>query len=229
MTERTFIDLVRMVARESGTVAGDLPQTVSGQSGRVGKIIAWVSLAWTQIQNMHSSWRWMHGEFEADIEPGMFQYSPLQMGIDRFARWGTLPYTMSLYDPTLGKSDEGFIVPIEYWRFRRSYDIGEHEPSRPHCFAISPLNLLCFGPTPDQVYHVRGEYFKSPQALINDDDVPELPERFRPIIGWLALTLLAQHDEAGFTVATAQQNYREYLSSLEFDQLPNVTLFTKLT
>lgn len=226
--EYTFIELVRMAARESGTVADALPQSVSGQTGRIGKIVRWVDESWNQIQNSHAHWRWLHDSFEGDLNPGLRQYSPLQMGISRFAHWVTLPYTTSIYEDELGKSDEGFIYPIEYWRYRRFYDIGEQEPARPACFCASPLNLLSFGPAPDKVYHVRGEYYKSSQRLVNDNDLPELPLRFRPMIAWLAVILLSKHDEGGFAVAAAQQNYNDYMDKLEVDQLQEVNFYSRL-
>lgn len=226
--EYNFLDLIQMVARESGTIAEDLPQTAIGQTGRIGKIVQWVGLSWNKIQSHHASWRWMHAEFEADIEPGMYKYSSLQMGISRFARWVSLPASMSMYDKELGLSDEGFLTPIDYRTFRRIYEIGQQEPSRPSCFAIGQTNLLMFGPVPDKTYTVRGEYYKSPQVLVLDTDLPELPTRFRPIIGWYALVLLSQHDEGGFAVQTARQNYFEYLSNLEMDQLENIQVFRRL-
>jgi hypothetical protein len=223
-----FLELVQMVARESGTIAEDLPQTVVGQTGRVGKIVRWVDLAWDKIQSHHVSWRWMHGEFTSEIEPGMYRYSSIQMGITRFARWVSLPYTLSIYDNSIGLSDEGFLYHIDSRSFKRRYEIGQQEPARPACFSIDPANLLMFGPTPDKVYVVRGEYYRSPQILVNDGDIPECPQRFRPVIGWYALVLLSQHDEGGFAVATARQNYNEMLSLLEMDQLENVQVFRRL-
>lgn len=218
----TFLELVQMTARESGTVPSEQPQTLVGQTGRLAKIPHWVNLAWTKIQNHHQYWRWMHDEFEGVTAPGMSKYSSLQMGITRFARWVTLPDTLTIHSTLLGKGDEQFIAPLEYWRYRRLYDVGLQEVARPSCYTVSPGNLLCFGPTPDAEYNVRGEYYKSPQTLSLDNDVPELPEQFRPIIGWYALLLLSQYDEGGFPTAAAQQKYREFLSDLEHDQLPTL-------
>lgn len=220
----TFLDLVQMVARESGTIADELPQTVSGQTGRIGKIVHWVNLAWNVIQNHHASWQWMHDTFEGDIEPEMHRYSHIQMGIQRFGRWSTLPYTVSIYDKEIGKADESFIHPIPYRDYRRIYDIGDTHTGRPACFSIDPSNLILVGPVPDKEYRIRGEYYKSAQVLVNDADLPELPVRFRPIIGWFALVLLSKHDEAGFAVSAAAQNYQQYLSNLEIDQLQSVRL-----
>lgn len=223
-----FLELVQMVARESGTIPDSLPQTVNGQSGRIGKIVQWVNLAWRQIQNLHASWRWMHAEFDGEISPGMYRYASTQMGLHRFARWSDLPHTMSIYESALGRQDEGFIWSIDDKSFKRLYEIGEQEPGRPSRYCISQSNLLMFGPVPDKIYTVRGEYYRSAQELVADNDVPELPERFRPIIGWLALVLLSKHDEAGFAVGAAAQSFQEYLGKLEMDQLPNFRVFRRL-
>lgn len=222
----TFLELVQMTARESGTVPSNLPETVTGQIGRLGKVVHWVQTAWEEIQRSRAFWRWMHGEFTGETSPGLGSYANTQFGITRFARWINLPDVMSIYNKDLGNSDEQFIYPIEYWRYRRLYDIGPQEPARPSCFSISPSNTLCLGPIPDDEYVIRGEYYKSPQELVNNDDIPEVPQQHRPIIAWKALLLLSEYDEGGIAMNVALRRYREALGDLERDQLPQLQMIT---
>lgn len=226
--EFNFLELVQMTARESGTVPSEQPQTVQGQTGRLAKVVHWVNLAWHRIQISRAQWQWMHDTFEGETSPGLSLYSPLQLNITRFAQWVTLPNTMTIYRKSDGKSQEIFIQPVEYWRYRRLYDVGVQSPAEPACFSVSPGGLLVFGPTPDDEYVVRGEYYKSPQELVLDTDIPELPLRHRPIIAWYALLLLSEYDEGGFAVAVAQRRYREHMTELERDQLPTLHMFRRL-
>lgn len=222
----TFLELVQMTARASGTVPSDLPQTVTGQTGRLGKIVRWVQTAWEDIQRSKAFWRWMHSEFSGETSPGLGSYASTQFGLTRFSRWINLPDTISIYKKDIGKSDEQFIYPIEYWRYRRLYDIGVQENARPSCFSISPANTLCIGPIPDSEYEIRGEYYKSPQDLVNDNDVPEVPQQHRAIIAWKALLLLSEYDEAPVAMNAALRRYREALGDLERDQLPQLQMIT---
>lgn len=224
----TFLDLVQMVARESGTVPGNMPETVQSQIGRLSKIAFWVNLAWEKIQNHHAYWNWMHGEFTGVTSPGLSEYSPIQFGLTRFARWVNLPDTLTIYKQDLGKDDEQFIQPIGFTRFKRLYGIGNQENSRPACFTVTYDDMLSFGPTPDDEYVVRGEYYKSIQQLVNDGDLPELPLRHRPVIAWYALLLLSEHDEGGTAMATSNRRYREALGDLERDQLPSFEIYRRL-
>jgi len=49
-----YLQLCQDTVRESGTISGDAtPSTVTGQSGRLLKVVTWVAKAWQQIQNLH--------------------------------------------------------------------------------------------------------------------------------------------------------------------------------
>lgn len=217
-----------MVARESGTVPSNMPETVQGQTGRLSKIVFWVNAAWEKIQNHHAYWNWMHDVFTGVTSPGLSEYHPIHFGLTRFSRWVNLPDTMMMYRQDLGKKDEQFIQPIGLWHFKRLYGIGEQENARPACFTVTHKETLLFGPTPDDEYVVSGEYYKSVQQLENDGDLPELPLRHRPVIAWYALLLLSEHDEGGTAMGTANRKYREALSDLERDQLPTVTMYRRM-
>jgi len=78
---------------------------------------------------------------------------------------------------------------------------------------------MCFGSRPDDDYTVRGEYWKLPQTLAANGDIPECPAQYHDIIVWRALQIMAEHDEAPSAIATANYNYKELLGDLERTQL----------
>lgn len=223
-----FLELVQMTARESGTVPSNQPLTTQDQIGRLSDVVHWVQQSWNRIQIARANWQWMYDQFHGETSPGMASYSPLQFGLTRFSHWVALPDSMTAYRKSDGKAYEHFIQPIEYWRYRRIYNIGVQEPAEPSCFSITPAGMLSFGPTPDDEYVISGEYYKSPQQLVNDSDIPELPLRHRPIIAWYALLLLSEYDEGSFAVQIAHRRYREHMTELERDQLPKLHIFGSL-
>lgn len=226
----TFLELVQMLARESGTVPGTQPPTLAGEMpARLDKMKNWVNLAWQMIQNHRASWKWMRAEFVAETAPGVGRYSGIALGLLRLRRFARTYGSFRLYDPDIGLGDERFLTPVDFWRYKRLYTTGVQEVSRPSVFAVADAaEDLCLGPLPDKYYILKGEYFKTPQALVDDDDIPEMPEHFHPMIVWQALVLLAGYDEGAFAVGNALGHFRQYLGNLERDQLPMVDMERRL-
>ncbi|MBP2230824.1 hypothetical protein J2847_004133 [Azospirillum agricola] len=220
----TFLELCQMVARDSGTVSGAQPTSVTGQTGRLAKIVSFVSQAWTDIQNSRSAWEWMRAEFEGVTIAGTGEYTPAAWNIADLAEWIVEPGSITIYDQAVGPADEGEIEVIGWQYYRRLYGRGVQTAMRPIACAIKPNGSLLLGPVPDGVYVVRGEYRTVPQVLAANGDVPTLPARFHEAIKWRALQLLAEHDEAPTAMTTAAVNYARVLAALERDQLPQVTI-----
>lgn len=224
----TFLQLCQDVARESGTISGPgLPMSVTGQSGRLLKVVMWTAEAWRQIQNARDNWRWMRREFEGATTAGAARYTPASWNLDDFASWvrdqrDYLP--VSIYRQSAGVSDEGTIREVPWETWRAAYGRGAQTENRPTCYAISPSGEFCLGAIPNDAYVVRGEYYKAAQTLAADGDVPECPARFHNIIVWKAVLLLSEHDEAAFNVGTSRVKFLEYMEALERDQLPRVRI-----
>lgn len=220
----TFLELCQMVARESGTISGNLPASTLGQTGRLAKVVAWTAYAWTAIQNRRNSWRWMVRDFEKVTLPGAPEYTPAAWSLPRVAEWQTKPDVTTIYRQSMGPGDEGGLIFVPWDDFKRRYRRGIQQQGRPTHFSVSPTGSFCLGPTPDVACVVKGEYRATPQRLTDDGDVPEMPARFHEVIAWEGLLLLAEHDEAGLHIAVAQRRKREIQDELERDQLPMVVI-----
>ena len=219
-----FLTLCKQTALESGVISG-LPSfsTVSGATGRVAQLVSWVADAWEDIQNERTDWLWMRRRFQANLTPLNVAYTPLSLGIARVGAWdkGTLRRRgMSVYDPDEGKKDESPIPYVNYDDWMETYDFGEHDESRPTCWSISPQNELLFGPTPDKAYVIRGGYRLSAQRLVNDADVPEMPEEFHRVIIAEAIGIMSRADEVIETLTTYKAQYARLRSGLVNAQTP---------
>ena len=216
----TFLELCQMVARESGTISGVQPTSVASQTGRLAKIVAWTNNAWIDIQNRRTSWLWMRKEFTGLAIANTSRYTPAAWNITDLARWITDSGMTTMYDTSIGVSDEGELPSSTWPEWKQQYDRGVQTPARPVTFSITPANEFALGPVPDTGYTVRGEYVQVPQSLVLNSDVPGLPARFHSIIAYRALMMLAGHDEAPTTYAEAQSNFNSLMIDLERDQLP---------
>jgi len=222
----TFLDLAQKVAAESGTISGVQPSAVTGQTGRLALVVRHVRDAWVEIQASRDDWRFLRKTFSGGLTQGTLCYTPASFSLIDHARWITDQHNLyadqalSLYKTSAGQADEGALDEISYELWRRRYDRGVHDANRPTQYAIDPQNGICFGPTPDDGYTVRGEYMRTPQELETDGDVPIMPARFHDLIAWRALMKLGAYDEAEWPVQRARSEYEGLLDDLMRDQLP---------
>jgi len=196
----TYLSLVKDLARESGSLSPSAITTVLGLTGRPEKMAAWVSRAYIDIQRERpGQWLWMKAEATGTLTSGAPRYTGLSFSLTRWGSWTTdsrnlLP--VSIYEPAKGVSDEGELRQIDYDYWYARYARKQHDAGRPVDYAISPAGEMCFGPTPAQNYTVRFMYFKSPQVLAANGDVPEMPEAFHDLIVWEARRKLLISDSA---------------------------------
>jgi hypothetical protein len=224
----TFLDLVKDLARQSGTLSGGAPSvtTLLNATGRIDKLADWVRKAWIKIQNDREDWPWMRTEFAAPLIIGQPTYLPVDLGIiTRFGRWAKdRPgfSTFTLYDPTIGRADQHEIRQRDYDWWRMHYGRGVTDANRPTDWAIGNDGKLCLGATPDKAYMLGGEYRRSAQILTLDADVPELPDEFHLAIVWEAMKLagIAMENQIGASYAVNEFSiardklYREFLPEI---------------
>lgn len=225
----TFLELVKDLARQDGSISPVAITSVESQTGRPEKMVNWVQKAYNNIQNSRRDWGWLTEEFTANLIPGTSIYTPASFNLTRFANWvvdgwdGYMP--MSLRDTTIGLADEGEIDEVSYQYWRERYGRGDQGAmywDRPVEWAVSPKNELVFGPYPDAAYAIRGQYQKGPQKLLVNTDIPEMPERFHDLIVWEAWRLLLVHDGAYQESQFPTMEMATLRHQLEMDQLPEV-------
>lgn len=223
----TFLELAKDVARESGTLSPSTITSVTNLQGRPEKVVSWTRKAWTNIQNSREDWRWLEGRFSATLIPGAAQYTPASFNLTRFGSWmeddPRFP-SMAIYGP----AGQPAVSPVElrqidHYEYERRYTRGGVQSGKPTEWADAPDGIL-FHPVPDAAYVVRGLYYKSPQILVANDDVPEMPARFHEMIVWEAIRLMMISDGAYAESGWPQVEFARLRSELERDQLPEVTL-----
>lgn len=224
-----YLQLCQALARESRTVSGDgLPASVTGQTGRLLKMVEWIRQAWIEIQNHRPDWLWMEDEFSGETVSGIQRYSGDDFSLTRFADWKagyddlTGVDRFSVFKTATGQADERPMIFIDWPSFRGSYLRGA-EATRtgyPAYYSVDPQRRLVIYPIPDDAYTVRGIYRKDEQTLQANTDTPEMPSRFHYLIVLWALMKLAGHDESMAQPQFWVVERRRLLSSLERDQMP---------
>lgn len=228
----TYLEICQAVARESGTVSVlGQPETTVGQTGRLQRILNWVNTAYGDIQRAETTWRWLQYDFKGQTIAAVGVYDAAAMGIaGRFSRWVDRGEEgenfFSLYKTSDGPAEEGFLRVVNWQIFRRHYLIGNRttEQGKPSAISIDDQGKLRLYPLPDDVYTLRGRYVRSPQKLISDHDVPEMPQDFHDAIQWKALTLMGLFDEDVVQVPWWQGQFMEVMEQLRNQQLPSIKL-----
>lgn len=226
----TYLQICQKVARESGEISGVLPSTTASQSGKLLKIVNWVSDAWKDIQTeREEDWFFLNREFSGKATGiGTARYSSASWGLTDWAFWRNVGRFWTIYNPTLGLSDTSdlSLMPYEDWFLR--YGRGAQTPNRPSNYAIDPAGQVCLGPVPDAVYSIQGAYQRIPQVLGStnspDTEVPICPDRHHDAITWRAMILLVEHSEATIPMATARARYATHIVPMQRTQLPAITI-----
>ncbi|MBF0175716.1 MAG: hypothetical protein HQL63_02535 [Magnetococcales bacterium] len=212
----TFLEICQKVRREAG-VSGNGPPAVTGQSGVYEKIIQWVNDAWVEIQNAHTSWHWMWQEFSFDTVAGVGSYTLTSLNMGEMSRLRL--DSLSLYLKATGPVGEGSLPYVNHRVWRRQFGSGLSVVGKPALLSLTPDRLIKINPIPDDIYTVRGVYYRRAQRMATNDDVPGLPVEFHDAIVQLALLLYAANEEAPEMYAAADMRLRIIMRNLERHQL----------
>lgn len=225
----TFLQLVQDTERDSGTMSTVLSTTV-GAVGRHARFVAWVSEAWSMIQAERTDWRWLKGDFSGPLLAGVRSYDAAAMGVaPRFGGWmfdTDDRRDISIYLDSEGQDREGYLTYEPWDVFRRSMQFGSNatKTGKPTHVSVGDGDRLWVYPTPEENGVLRGAYYKNPQILVDDGNVPEVNARFHPAIKWQALILMGIFDEAYGQIPGWQAQLNKIMGQMRQAQLPRITL-----
>lgn len=184
----TYLELVRRLASEVGT--SNFIQTLQGAEGEVLRLANWINESWMELQMVRPNWRWRISEFEVVVPGG--QPTVDTSGYSDFYR----VVETSVYGRTPNTS---VWTPLPYVGYSEWQDLVRARspvPGVPNMFTERPDLVVELSPIPADDFHVRGLYVRRPQPLVNDFDVPYMPEEFHPAIVYKAMTLYAGYEAA---------------------------------
>lgn len=216
----TFLQLCQSVFREGG-LSGQIT-TVVNQNGEALRVVKWVADSYKELlQEEPTRWWFLRRRYLAQLEAGKGEYTPAELGITDLASYDTQTFRVAVND---NLSDETFLYGRrwpdfrDYWRFSSRRAV----ISRPLEVAVTPELNLAFGPIPESPYWCQFEYVINPPELIEDNDVPLIPERFQIAIMWLALRHYGMFESAPEVVMRADANYNEVVTRMFIDQTDEI-------
>lgn len=215
-----FVQLVESLRTECG-VSGSPLMSVQNVSGELLRLRNWTIAAWKELQTSRRDWQFMRGTFTFNTVANKQAYTVAETAVARLKNWKRDSFW--IYDQALGISNQQVLGEMGWDWFREMYIKGPQNAQRPMAVALMPDKSLMFGPLPDKVYVVTGEYWKTVQSLALDVDVPEMPEEFHMVIVYEAMKKYAGYESANEVMARSKNEGGPLLNALEMDQLPQVT------
>lgn len=209
----TFLEMLKAVARESGTVGND-PTSVENQTDRVRDMASDVQTAWNDIQR-ERDWLWMRDRFVAPLMVGVETYGGADLGVPRMVDLVGMNGIQPAVRAMVG--DVQHDVWPEEWAV-----LLHRKPMQgvPAAWARDPQGSIMLWPTPNEAMTLSGIATLGPQSLVENDDVPEMPARFHRLIVLRALVKSMHHDESYNQMQVWAGEARKLTGELMRDQLP---------
>ncbi|WP_271270488.1 phage adaptor protein [Aliamphritea hakodatensis] len=198
-----YLKLCQRLRQECGG-SGSGPTSVAGQRGESQNYVDWISQAWLEIQQERQEWRFMWGKESVSLVAGTRLYAK--------------PDGVKSIVPDSVKINGHIASMVDYEAFRTRYDADT--PSIPRVIAEQPDGQIIISGTPDAAYTLTFEVNKRPQLLVDDDDIPSIPEEFHMAIVYRAMIDYAGFENAGEVYARAQKRLSDIMTALADDQLP---------
>lgn len=214
-----FLDLCQRLRQEAG-LSGSGPSATTGQTGEMLRVVGWIQQAYKDIQNLHTTWRFLRKDFSFQTAAGDQDYTPTEAGITDHKEW--VKEDIKIYLTSTGVTGETWLE-YETWDFFKSlYMFGSHRTVQgfPTIVTVDPSETLFLWQLPNGIYTVSGEYFAKADVLSGDADTPLWKQDHYMILVWRALMYYGIFAAAEEKYAGGETEYKKMLAELEIDQLP---------
>lgn len=229
----TFLNLCQQVSEDSGTVPGGYtqPESVVGQTGRLGQIVRWVARANRDIQNLRPDFLFLQKSGLMQILASTREHTSaalLSGDADIFSNWNINQEfgedVGSCYSVALGVTNEQPVQFMPYDAMQRQFLRGTVITGRPQWLSITPAKAIALHPVPDEEYRLKINFRRTPFELTANSDEPIFPAQFHDAVAWRALTFLAAYDEAREQFTLWDREYIRAVSNLIDDQTPQLRM-----
>ena len=215
-----FLQLAQRVYQEGG-ISGEIV-SVQNQNGEPQRVVNWVASAYNEILNDQGMvWNFLHPTAVVKLEVGKGEYTFDELNLAQGVQWDTRSMRVAVAD---NLADETFLLHMGFPQFRDYWLFSSRRTvqSRPLNASVDFSTHLRIAPLPDQPYNLVLEYQIMPEPLVDNEDVPVIPDRFQMAIVWKALRHYGMYEAAPEVVSRADLEYRALIQHIYNDQSPEV-------
>ncbi|MEE8364199.1 MAG: hypothetical protein V3R76_00295 [Gammaproteobacteria bacterium] len=181
--------------RSLSGIKGTGPTDVATATGIELQLVTFIKNAWIDIQAHPKQWKWMWGDYKPvggnPLQTVATAFDYVLVNVDTI-----LVKTFRSYLTATGISDRQRMTYSDFEKFQNSFGIVVADDARPIRATRLPTGDLRLYPTPDDIYSIEFEYFKTPQILAVNADVPDMPARFHQLIVYEALKRFGKAHDA---------------------------------
>ena len=208
-----YLTLCDDLLKESGTSDQGV-FSVNGQTGISLKAVKWVRRAWIEIQGMRD-WRFLWQSSSFDTVIGQSEYNPVtNLALSpELKSWITTSVR-------LVNGDETTVLEHIKWHDWAKLSVTIENPT---AFTIRPDDVLVLNVAPTKAYQVLFEYYRRPQILVANNDIPLLSEEYHEAILYKAMAYLAAEQDAPELYQDAQRQLNAWLHSMKAREIPEIT------
>lgn len=217
----TFLELCQAMVRKASGISGTIV-SVDGQSGEAARVVDWVATAYLYIQNLHADWKFLRNDVQFNTVAATQRYTCTAAGVANLGEWLFAP-GWRCYATAIGVRDEQPVRFLDYDSFKQRYLYGANREvaGRPQVVTEKPDQSLLFWPTPDAVYTVIGEQYRSPHLLVANADKPLFAAAFHDVILHRALMMYGAREGDQTEFAAAQNEANRIIGQMESKYLPD--------
>lgn len=218
----TFLALVTRLCEETGVPTDQLTD-VATATGQLKQMVNWTASAWTHIQSLKQTWRFMRRTASWVSINNQASYTLAQCGLTGGIHKTWIKDSFRCHVTATGVGSQIFLPYRQYDRFRDRwlFNANQNVTGMPVELSIGPLQEIYLAPKPNgAIYTLTGDYYRSPVTLAVNADEPALPDGHDAmIIVHRARMSYGAHWGAKEQYADGQREYRALLRKLLVDQL----------
>ena len=213
-----FVELVHDLRVEAAASGRKVTSVQGDLVGELERLRMWVRDAWTEIQN-RQRWLFLFVESTCPVPLNASILNPSEYAAGEVAEWIASSFRIADDGQPRFNSTELTYVDYPIWRDNEGFNLST--PGIPTAFTIHPnteaIHLAPASNAPRELFY---DYWRTPQVLTEDGDVPIMPARYHKLIVYWALRKYGLHESAPEVIARVNTELGGVYQSLLRDQLP---------